>query len=158
MFKTMPATEPPAHQVMDPAESAIPVSVLALDLDPPVLGWDAFPASRNIPVVLDDVGRRSISRADARQLLTERRENEARAREVAERQEQQAIEADRRWRAQLNPGTPWYEVPAGVLPVVAMTQAAHDARPRRRSVLEDALSNSGTTLHSLPSTPDGDES
>jgi hypothetical protein len=55
---------------------------------------------------LDNVGRRSISRADARQLLSERRENEIRQREIAERQERQAIERDRQWREQLRSPVP----------------------------------------------------
>jgi hypothetical protein len=158
MFKTMPATEPPTHDVMDPAESAIPLSVLALDLDAQAVGWDAFLASQNIPVVADGIGRKAISRADARQLFDERREDEIRPREVAAQQEQQAIERDQQRRAQLPEGVPWYEIPPGATAAEAWAHAEKDARPRRRSVLEDALSNSGTILHTLGPTPDGNES
>ena len=84
-----------------------------------------------------------ISRADARQLLDERRENEIRRREVAERQERQAIESDRKWRAQLNRGVPWYAIPPGVTAAEALAQAEKDARPRRRMMLEDTLAGEG---------------
>ena len=60
------------------------------------------PRRHGITVITDDIGRKAISRADARRLLTERRESEARGREAAERQ---AIELDRQWRAQLER---WY--------------------------------------------------
>jgi hypothetical protein len=76
-------------------QQLIPLSVLALDLEAPAEGWTAYLHSSGIAVVADDIGRSAISRADARQLFTERRENEVRAREVTERQERQAIEQDR---------------------------------------------------------------
>jgi hypothetical protein len=58
----------------------------------PVEGWTAYLHERNIPVVVDDLGREAIARSDARQLLAEKRENEGRAREMAARQEQQFVE------------------------------------------------------------------
>jgi hypothetical protein len=76
-------------------------------------------------------------------LLDELREAEARKREVAERQEQLAIEADRQWRAQLSPGLPWYALPHGVSAAEAWAQAEKDAKPKRRSLLEDALEGGG---------------
>jgi hypothetical protein len=40
-------------------------------------------------------------------------------------------------------------IPVGVSPAQAMVQAERDARPRRRSVLEDSLSNSGTVFYPI---------
>jgi hypothetical protein len=101
----------------------VPLTVLALDLgEPSVGGRDAYLSGRGIPVVLDDIGRKAISRADARQLFDERREDEIRRREVAVRQEQQAIERDQQWRAQLPGGVPWYEIPPGVIAAEAWAQ------------------------------------
>jgi hypothetical protein len=109
------------------------------DLPAPTIGWAAGLAERGISVVLDDMGRLPVSRDDARRLFTEKRQAEERAREMAEANERQAIEADRQWRAGLHLGVPWYEVPPGVLPVVAMTQAAKAEQPRRCTLLEDAF-------------------
>ena len=91
-------------------------------------------------------------------LLAEQRESEARkARKARKREEaeRQAAERDREWRAQLHRGIPAGLIPEGVAPAAAMLQAAHDARPRRRSMLEDALDGSGTVFDSYG--PDGDE-
>jgi hypothetical protein len=107
-----------------------------------------------VEVLTDDVGRRAISRVDARMLLAQRREAEARALEVAKRNEQRAIEADQQWRAQLPSGLPWFEIPVGATAADVWAQHEKDSRPRRRSVLEDALANEGTVLHSLAPTPD----
>jgi hypothetical protein len=115
--------------------------------------WATELAARGTQVLTDDVGRSAISRADARQLFDERRESEARKREVMERQEQAAIQADQQFRARLHPGIPWYQVPDGVLPVQAMTQAARDAQPKRRSVLQDALAGGETVMHILEPQP-----
>jgi hypothetical protein len=52
------------------------VSHLALDLgEPPVGGWVAYLAGRGLEVLTDDLGRPAVSRADARQLLDERRDS-----------------------------------------------------------------------------------
>ena len=59
--------------------------------------------------------------------------------------------------AGLRRGVPWYEIPAGVLPVVAMTQSARDAQPKRRSVLDDALAGDGSMVFHPPR-DDKDES
>jgi hypothetical protein len=157
MFKTStPVVEPAHDDRMVLAEDPIPLSVIALDLPEPPIGWDAFLASRGIEIVDDDIGRRSVSRADARQLFDEHRKNEAHAHEVAARQEQQAIERDRAFRAALPKGLHWTDIPVGMTAAMMWAQFEKDARPRRRSVLEDALSNSGTTLHLIG--PDGDSS
>jgi hypothetical protein len=149
MFKTAPASEPAPVDVT-PADALIPISVLSLDVDVPAGGWVAYLKGRGIQVSLDHIGRPSISSADARQLLDERREDELRRQEVARRQEQQFIEADQRFRAQLNPGTPWWQFPDGASPAEVWAQAEHDAQPKRESVLQHALSNSGEVeYHSL---------
>jgi hypothetical protein len=148
MRHTTPVAKP-APVVPAPA-GLIPLSQLSLDVDEPSVGWAVYLADHNIPVDFDDIGRPAVSRADARQLLDEQHENEARVREVARRQEQQAIEADQRFRAALPVGVSWYEIPDGVLPVVAMTQAARDAQPKRTTPLEEALSGESMIFHPLP--------
>ena len=90
-------------------DDSIPLSVLQLDLDQPAEGWTDYLSARNVAVELDDIGRLVITRVDARKLLDERREAEARAAELRAKQEQQAIEQDRQFRAQLPKGTPWYK-------------------------------------------------
>jgi hypothetical protein len=98
-------------------------------------------------VVLDDLGRRCVSREVARRLLTERAESEARQRAAAERQ---ATEHAEQWRAQRRGGMPADQIPDGVLPAVAMLQAAKDAAPKRRTVLQEALDNEGSlTYHRI---------
>ena len=72
-----------------------------------------------------------------------------RAREVAARREAQAVEATGRGVRSCLSGLHWTEIPLGVTAAEVWAQAEKDARPRRRSVLEDALSNQGTVLHSL---------
>jgi hypothetical protein len=130
----------------------VPLSELQLDLDESSTGWASHLADRGIEIVLDDLGRTSIARADARKLFDERRENEVRQREVAARREQTAIAADRQWRAQLPRGLHWTELPDGVPRVVAMTAADRAAQPKRLSPLQDALSGESMTFHRLPST------
>jgi hypothetical protein len=152
MFRPAPAAKPD-HDVIEPLEPLVPLSVIQLDLDGPAEGWASYLASRDIAVVLDDIGRLSISRDAARQLFDERREAEARKAEMRAESEKRAVEADRQWRSQLPRGVPWYEVPDGVLPVVAMTAADRAAQPKRTSVLQEALANSGgMTYHSLAQT------
>ena len=149
MFRTMPADDlVKTDQVMN--DELVPLSVLELDLPAPVEGWAAYLADRDIRIVLDDIGRAAVARSDARQLFDENREREVQAREHAAEVERQAIEADRQWRAQLNPGVSWYQISDGVAPAAAMLQAAHDAQPRQHSLFEEALSNSETlTFHTM---------
>jgi hypothetical protein len=158
MFRTMTDTEP-APVVSNP--DPVPLSVLELDLDPPTTGWEPFLTDRGIAVLVDDLGRKSISRDNARQLLDDQREAEVRRQEVVKRNEQRAIEADQQWRSRLWPGLPADLIPAGVSAASAMLTAARDAQPKRLTPLQEALANSGSpelTYHSLPSTSDGDES
>jgi hypothetical protein len=74
MFNKAPAAEP-APDVIVPAD-VIPVSHIELDLVTPVEGWASYLAGRDIAVVIDDVGRLSISREDAKRLFDEHRENQ----------------------------------------------------------------------------------
>jgi hypothetical protein len=129
-------------------EPTVALSVLSLDLDPPTTGWPAYLAGRGVPIVEDDLGRPAIARADARLLFEERREAEVRAREAVARNDAQ-VEAARV--ASVVPGVPWWEIPEGVSPAQAMAAADKMTRPRRRTVLEDALAGDGTTFHPIRS-------
>ncbi|HLM23225.1 MAG TPA: hypothetical protein VK390_17100, partial [Propionibacteriaceae bacterium] len=127
----------------------VPLVVLELSLAAPVEGWAIYLADRGISITINDIGRASVSRSDARQLLTEQREAEVRRREKAAELERQAVERDRAWRAQLGGGIPAYAIPDGVAPAAAMLQAAVDARPRRTSVLQEALAGEALTFHPI---------
>jgi hypothetical protein len=149
MFRTTPTPESTTQVVSDPSD-LIPLSHLELDLPAPTTGWLIELDRRGIEVLTDDIGRAAISRDNARQLLTECRQDEIRRREAAEAAERQAVEADRVRRASIWGGVPATAIPEGVSAASAMFAADRDARPRRQSVLEEALSNSGGyTFHSL---------
>jgi hypothetical protein len=109
----------------------VPLSVLALDLDIPVEGWPTYLGARGIAIIPDDLGRDAIPRQAARRLLDERREQVVRQAALRRLAEQQAVEADRAFRASLPRGAAWYDVPPGVHPATAMLQRAKDAEPRR---------------------------
>jgi hypothetical protein len=155
MFRsTVIAADPPTQHDVDPPE-LVPLSVLALDLTVPVEGWATFLADRGISITIDDVGRASVSRSDARQLLTEQRENEVRRREKAAELERRAVEQDQQRRAQIYAGIPATAIPADVHPARAMLEASRDARrPRRVSPLQEALSGEGMTFHPIQRDPD----
>jgi hypothetical protein len=138
---------------MDPAGDPIPITHLALDLPEPATGWLAELERRGIAVTVDDIGRRSVPRDVVRMLLAEQAAAEVRKREASALAERLAVERDQQWRAGLPRGLPWYQVPDGVLPVQAMTQAARDAQPKRRSVLQDALAGGETVMHILEPQP-----
>jgi hypothetical protein len=145
MFRsTVPVAEP-VHDEAGTAVPAelIPLSHLELDLPAPTTGWLIELDRRGVKILTDDLGRLAVSRADARMLLDEQREDEARRREAAERQEQQAIEADRLRRASIWSGLPATAIPEGVSAASAMFAADRDAQPRRQSPLQHALSNEG---------------
>jgi hypothetical protein len=138
-------------------EPLIPLSVLALDLaEAPADGWAAFLAGQGISIEFDDLGRRCISRGDAKKLLDAQRQDQIRRQDQAARLEAEAVEKDRQRRAQLPRGLPWYVVvESGLTPAMAMVAADpdRDKRPRRRSVLEDALDGGGSTMHILEPQP-----
>jgi hypothetical protein len=137
-------------------EPFIPLSHLELDIDAPGNGWAAYLAEKRINVVLDDLGRLSISRGDARTLFTERRQHEQRAREIASANEQKAEEGDRAFREQLWGGVRADRMPSDGRPAdVMLAAAAQAAGLRRQSVLQHALQNSGELVyHPLSSTSD----
>jgi hypothetical protein len=137
----------------------IPLSILELDLPAPsVGGWHHYLAECGIAIVVDDIGRDAIGRADAARLLGEKRAAEQRAREIASANEAQAIEADQAFRAQLWGGVRADRMPSDARPADVMLAAARDAEPRRRSVLEDSLAGGGTTMHILEPQPVEDAS
>ena len=124
------------------SDDPIPLSHLGLDLPAPTLGWRAELDRRDITAVVDDIGRECVTPADARLLIAEHREDEARkARQRAEA-ERQAIEADRAFRAALAPGIPADAVPAGMTAAqLMMASDPIDQGSRRQSVLEHALAH-----------------
>jgi hypothetical protein len=96
-------------------------------------------------VIIDDIGRRCVARSTARRLFTERADAEQRQRETRERHDAEMSELaakNRPWG-----GIPDGLIPDGVSPAAAMLQAAKDAEPRRRSVLEEALDNDGSLTY-----------
>jgi hypothetical protein len=136
VFRTAPVVEP-APDVKVPAE-LIPLVVLELSLAAPV-EWAAFLADRGMSIIIDDIGRPSVSRSDARLLLTEQREAEVRRREKAAELERQAVEQDRLRRASLPTGIPAGMVPDGLAPAEAMMLAGESSAPRAKSVREQLL-------------------
>jgi hypothetical protein len=151
MFNNKPAapvTEPVEVGTAVPTD-LIPLSVLQLDLPAPGSGWDAYLTGRGISIVLDHIGRKAVSSADARQLFDEQREVEARRREMAAEAERQAVEADRVRRASIWGGVSALDLPPDVRPAAAMLQAARDAQPKRRTPLEDAFAGEGIVFHPI---------
>lgn len=135
---------------MATVDLTIPISQLELDLSPPSTGgWHAYLAGRGIAVVSDDVGRDAIARSDARRLLAERRESEVRARELTARNDQM-IELKRQT---IPTGIPaelvGYAENPGRAVMLADMQAEKDSRPRRRTVVEDALDGGGIVFHPI---------
>jgi len=65
-------------------EMLIPLSVLLLDLEPSTAGWAADLAVKGIAIHLDDLGRASIARSEARRLIAEKRESLARHHQMEE--------------------------------------------------------------------------
>jgi hypothetical protein len=135
--KTAPVAEP-APDVMVPAE-LIPLVVLQLSLAAAPVEWAALLADRGMSIIIDDVGRPSVSRSDARLLLAEQHEAEVRRRERAAELERQAVEQDRLRRASLPAGIPAGMVPDGLAPAEAMMLAGESSAPRARSVREQLL-------------------
>jgi hypothetical protein len=102
---------------------------------------DALAARLAGEVTLDDLGRRAVSRETARRLFADRAAAQVRWREAQERQEAAYAE-------QAAANRPWAGLPIGsdhdgVSAASLMLAAAKDARPRRQSVLQHALSNEG---------------
>jgi hypothetical protein len=124
----------------------VPVSHLALDLGEPgepAEGWADFLAARNVEVTLDDIGRMAVSRDAARQLLTEKRDREAEQARRRKLLEARQVADDQIRRASIWGGLSADLIPPGVTPAAAMVAADKAARPKRQSVLQHALSNTG---------------
>ena len=129
----------------------LPISILGLDLPAPAAGWPAELERRQITVIVDELGRPSISWGDARQLFADHLENEARRNRHRLQMEQQAVEADQRRLASLPRGVPAGAVPDGMSAgLLMMASDPIPGEPRRRSLLEESLDNSGTlTYHPI---------
>ena len=117
----------------------VPLTELERDLPAPAAGWAAELAARGVTVVLDDLGRPSITRAAARVLFTEHRENEARTARRRAEIEQRVIAADEARRAALPKGIPANSVPTGVSAAEMLMLSDPFPATRRQSVLEHAL-------------------
>jgi hypothetical protein len=144
MFRTSTPAAEPAPDVVAPADDGIPISLLALDLgEAPAEGWAAHLINRGVVVELDDIGRPAVSRGDARLLIIERREAEERKARQRKLAEAQAVADDQLRRSQIWGGVPAEALPVGVSASRVMLQAARDAQPKRQSVLQHALANSG---------------
>src|SRR5215213_5947938 len=118
MFRAAAAL--PVEDVADPWSDLLPLSLLALEMDAPD-DWRLYLEARGVAVVVDDVGRDSVSRSDARVLLAESRARLAAEREAAARRyelrEHEAEERDRERRAQIWQGVPASAFPEGVAAV-----------------------------------------
>jgi ParB-like chromosome segregation protein Spo0J len=125
----------------------VPLSELERDLPAPPDGWAAELAARGVEIVLDDLGRRSISRADAAALFTAHRsQQEAAARRRVELEEQ-LVAADEARRRALPRGVPAGAVPEGLSAAqLMMLSDPMDPGSRRESVLEHSLANPGGGL------------
>ena len=77
MFNTESNSVEPEVVVCDVCRT-IPISHLSFDAAEPIGGWLSFFAERGIEVVEDDLGRPAVPRQILGELLTERREREAR--------------------------------------------------------------------------------
>lgn len=153
MFRNVPAAEitEPARDV---ADGLIPLSHFALDYPQPVEGWAVFLGRKAIAFLPDDLGRDCIRYGDAKRLLDEHRANEIRKARLRQLTEQEAVEADRQFRARLPRGVPVSAIPEGATYGDVVRQAEKEARPRRRSLLEESLAGQAMTFHSLAPTPD----
>jgi hypothetical protein len=99
-------------------------------------------------VVLDDVGRRCVSRETARRLFGERAAAEAKAREARERREVELVEAAAA--SPVWPGIPAGPDSDGATAVARMLAAARDSLPKRQSVLEHALQDRDGAIEYFP--------
>jgi hypothetical protein len=155
MFRSTPIDVATAHDVVVPEEDVIALSVLALDLPQPPEGWAAYLGRRGVAIVPDSLGRDAVGHDAARRLLDERRADELRRARHLAVAEAEAEAADRVKFAQI-----WRGVSADAFPDAragdVMAEAARDSLPKRRSVLEESLSNSSTMTY-RPYGPNPDE-
>jgi hypothetical protein len=73
----------------------VPLTILALDIDEPVVGWPAFFPARGIELIEDDLGRMAIRREDVRTLIAERREWELKAAAETSRRQEETVRKSR---------------------------------------------------------------
>jgi hypothetical protein len=125
----------------------VPLSQLGLDVPEPPAGWVFELERRGIPIVLDDIGRPSISRDAARDLLAKRHEQQQAAARRREAIERRVIEADQRFRASLPAGIPAGAVPEGISAGQLMMLSDPMQGSRRESVVADALKNDGRLIY-----------
>jgi hypothetical protein len=154
MFRDSSAAE--SAPAVVPCDHPVPLSELALTLPVPSEGWPAFLAAHNVDVVSDDLGRDAVTRAAARMLIAGYHAEEERKALLRQDAERRAVEQDKARRAQLYKGIPWYEIPPGVSPALAMAQAAKDAEPRRVTPTQEWLDQlgGGAAVHSVQSAAD----
>jgi hypothetical protein len=125
-------------------EPFIPLSVLGLDIDEPGNGWAAGLADRRISVVLDDLGRACIARADARRLFEGKRAAEQKAREITARNDAK-LEGHRA----VFRGLPADQIPAGMTAAEALMAGDPDLRPRRKSAAASFLDGDSMVMHPI---------
>jgi hypothetical protein len=129
----------------------VPLSELARDLPEPAVGWAVELERRGIEIVEDDLGRAAITRAVARAIFAEHRENEVLMARHREEIEQRVIAADEARRAAMPRGVPAGMIPAGLTGGQMMMAADPMSGARRESPVEHALRNSGSAVyHPLP--------
>jgi hypothetical protein len=130
-------------------EPLIALSILSLELPEPTNGWLHYLTGRGVEVLIDDLGRRAISRADARQLFDEHRAGEVRRREVMGRSERQAQAKDREFRSRLWQGVPADMIPDGMTAAQYMMAGDPDLVPRRKSAVAEFLDGDEMVLHPI---------
>jgi hypothetical protein len=151
MFRAAPAVAAVEAPAVEPCAHPVPLAELERDLGGvPPDGWALHLGKRGVVIVPDDLGRDSVSRGDARRIFDERREHEVRKARRLSVVEQEAIEADRLWRASLPKGLPVSAIPEGATYGDVVRQATLDAQPRRVSPLQEALGSGTLTYHTLP--------
>jgi hypothetical protein len=132
------------------ADPVVPLSVLALDLDSaPAEGWASYLADHGIAIAFDDLGRRCISREDARKLLEQQRLHEIRKQDLMARAEERAIEADELRRSRMFRGIRADAVPAGMTAAEYMMVGDPDLGPRRPSAVASFLDGDEMVLHPI---------
>jgi hypothetical protein len=148
--KELPEMSDEFVKVPELREPLIPLSILELDLaEAPASGWPAYLAERGISIAFDDIGRRCLSRGDAKKLLDAQRQDEIRRQDLAARREQEAVEKDRVRRALIPKGLAWHEVPAGMTPAEAMVAGDPGVGPRRKSAAASFLDGEGMIMHPI---------
>ena len=160
IFNSKPDTAPVEVKHHVSPEPLIPLSHIGLELEAPPNGWVLHLERRGIAVLTDDIGRRAISRSDAKQLLDEKHAEDVRKAAFRALREREAVEADQRRRAQWGQGIPASAIPSGMSYAEAVHAAELASQPYRprTSVAEDLLDNggSGLTFHSLGPVSDGE--